>query len=186
MGVFVTEDIMPKKELNFKASKVTTKSDDPPSELNNRWNGVEIFIRNLTQFEMFLCDSYTNWGRAAKGPASTVLPFSTMTYSYCNKTFSPGGVGAGNAFKLRLDSSQEFAIAIGFTNARLACRKAGIKNSSKAEDGYDAANDQRQSIVSGEYEGKCEETGDSVKFTIEAASEPGSITTITIEQRIKG
>lgn len=74
----------------------------------------------------------------------------------------------------------------GFTNARYACRKAGIKNSSKAEDGYDAATDQRQSIASTEYEGKCEETGEAVKFTIEAASEVGSISTVTIEQRIKG
>lgn len=91
---------------------MTTKSDEPPAELKDRWNGVEIFIRNLTQFELTLCDSYTNWGRPAKGPASTVLPFSTMTYSYCNKAYSLGGVGAGNAFKLRLDSSHEFAIAI--------------------------------------------------------------------------
>ncbi len=68
----------------------------------------------------------------------------------------------------------------------MACRKAGIKNSSKAKDGYDVADDKRQSITSIEYDGKCEETGEAVTFTIEAASNVGSISTFTIEQRIKG
>lgn len=91
---------------------MTTKSDEPPAELKDRWTGVEIFIRNLTQFELTLCDSYTSSGRPAKEPASTVLPFSTMTYSYCNQAYSFGGVGAGHAFKVQLDESHEFAIAI--------------------------------------------------------------------------
>jgi hypothetical protein len=63
--------------------------------------------------------------------------------------------------------------------------KAGLKESAKAKDGYDAANGDSQKIESKEYEGKSSRSQEKITFTIEASSSPGSVTNITIEQRNK-
>ncbi|KAF3931577.1 hypothetical protein ABW19_dt0209229 [Dactylella cylindrospora] len=187
MTTYISATVMAKDALQRKIAKdkISTTPDSPPSELSGKSASVQIFIRNLTQFEIKLHDSYFYSGRNSKGPEGVIYPFSTMTFSVCNRDWFPTGVTGGNAFRVVLDSNNNWDFAIGWCDPKAGAKKAGVTASSSAQKGYEAATDVFQNIESKKFQGKDEMSDDNITFTLSVSSNPGTVAVYTINQSIQ-
>ncbi|KAF8803230.1 hypothetical protein BYT27DRAFT_7340934 [Phlegmacium glaucopus] len=137
-------------------------------ELAKKIKELQCTLKNETQFQVLLQETYFNSGRYWDAPG-TFRPFDQLVYSCCNDDNAPTGVAGGTAFRLSLDDRTYFDFALGWTNPLFGSYKAGVVASGSAKDAYDQSDDDGGSLISKDiFEGK-DKDGNTAKFHISAA-----------------
>jgi hypothetical protein len=162
----------------------------PPKELTDKFRWLQCTVKNETQFQVFLLDTYLQSGRYWNAP-SDFGQFDQLVYCCCSDDYAPTGVSGGTAFRLRLDDQHYFNFALvskcsllwwdlrtthlllqGWSNPLVGPYKVGVVASSFAKEGYDSAGDYGVSLISQDvFEGKDKE-GNTAKFLIHISAAP--------------
>ena len=86
--------------------------EPPPQDLKEKYRWIQCTLKNATQFDIVLTDTYFDSGRYWTAPAS-LGAFSQMTWSACNQDGSMfTGATGGTAFRLSLDGEHQFDISL--------------------------------------------------------------------------
>ncbi|KAF8803222.1 hypothetical protein BYT27DRAFT_7214790 [Phlegmacium glaucopus] len=144
---------------------------DAPKELTDKFRWLQCTVKNETQFQVLLQETYFDSGRYWDAPG-TFGQFSQLVYSCCNDDNAPTGLSGGTAFRLSLDDQHYFDFALGWTSPLLGSYKAGVVASSSAKDAYGSADDHGASLISKDiFEGK-DKDGNTAKFRIHVSAAP--------------
>lgn len=84
----------------------------PPTDLQNKYRWLQCTVKNETQFDALLLESYHDSGRYWTAPGS-ISPFSQLVFSCCNgdNTFLTGTSG-GTAFRVSIDDKHFYDVAL--------------------------------------------------------------------------
>ncbi|KIK55809.1 hypothetical protein GYMLUDRAFT_87492 [Collybiopsis luxurians FD-317 M1] len=111
----------------------------PPRELTEKFRWIQCVVKNQTQFQILLQDTYFNSGKYWQ-PPTAIDPFDQMIFSCCNGDETIGtGVTGGTAFQVILDAVTSYNFSVGWTNPSVGGFKASIVDSPHPIDGYDRA-----------------------------------------------
>jgi len=101
-----------KGALTYFPQKLDKLLPHPPDDLKKKHRWFQCTIKNATQFDLLLEESYLDSGTYWTAPG-TVTQFDQMTFSGCNKNNSVAtGVSGGQAFRVYLDEQHDFSFAI--------------------------------------------------------------------------
>ncbi|KAI0295281.1 hypothetical protein BC826DRAFT_968528 [Russula brevipes] len=170
-------------ELVAKISEVAGKIiPAPPKDLTEKFRWIQCTIKNESQFDVLLMNTYFDSGRYWDAPGS-FNQFDQSVFSCCNGDSTIlTGVSGGTAFRISLDDTHYYDIAFGWTNPTAGSFKAGVVESSQAKDGFQAASPNGGSIQSTNvYEGK-DKNGNPAKFKLHVSAAPGPKTLYVIKQ----
>ncbi|KAJ9115363.1 hypothetical protein QFC24_006978 [Naganishia onofrii] len=178
------------------ASKPAAGPKDSLKNDKNRW--LVCTVKNMTDFPVLVMAHYSNSGRY-DDPPERIEPFSTMTFTCCEKdnSFMTGATG-GQAFYINVDHGHQFYFGVGYCNPTMGSTKAGAYKASAdevkdiqsdkkdaqtkvAEKAYDAASEEGNKIESDYYRAKDEE-GKDVVFQFEVSASAGQKTVYTISE----
>ncbi|KAI0295286.1 hypothetical protein BC826DRAFT_291736 [Russula brevipes] len=170
-------------ELATKNGEVAGKIiPEPPKNLKDKFRWLQCTVKNETQFDILLMNTYFDSGRYWTAPGS-FNPFEQLVFSCCNGDGSIlTGATGGTAFRLWLDDKHCYDVSFGWTNPTFGSYKAGVTESSKGKDGYEVANPYGGSILSKNvFEGK-DKRGKPAKFRIHVSAAPGQDALYVIKQ----
>ncbi|KAF8598927.1 hypothetical protein BDV93DRAFT_560828 [Ceratobasidium sp. AG-I] len=174
MSVEISRRVLTKKQ--FEANRDQAQARQPPSvpgSLKKKYRWLQGIVRNPTEFEVIVGESYFNSGRFDKALPSSLGSFKLGTFTACNgdNTFFTG-VSGGLTYKINLDENNSFDFSIGFTNPSAGSCKAGLVASDDPEDGYNDADKTAKAIETDIYEAK-DVDGNTVKFKFSITAAAG-------------
>ncbi|KAI0713533.1 hypothetical protein C8Q76DRAFT_796493 [Earliella scabrosa] len=179
----IVKTIITGVELATKIGKVAGELiPSPPTDLKDKFRWVQCTVKNETQFDVLLLDTHFDSGRYWTSPGG-FGSFSQMAFSACNgdHTFMTGATG-GTAFRLSLDDQHYYDFSLGWTAPATGAYKAGVAESGKGVDGYNAADNDGGSIMSKYvFEGK-DKDGHPAKFRIHISAAPGQEALFVVKQ----
>lgn len=193
------KDTLPKAELTTKAKAMSEDIPDPSSKLKNKHRWVSVTIFNQTQFELTYKDSYFSSGRYEDKPKSHIKPFSSETFTGCDRDGSIlTGVSGGTLYLMRMPNAgntyNEIDLGIGFSNPQTGSNKIAvlIGKSTSAKKAYEAIEENDTSktyptqanAALGAINTNNEET--AIQFQLFASTGKGNKATITITQSVVG
>ncbi|EDR00324.1 uncharacterized protein LACBIDRAFT_314489 [Laccaria bicolor S238N-H82] len=150
--------------------------------LKRKRHWMQCSVKNETQYELVLADSYFDSGEYYDAPHATIPKFSVASFSVCNRT-GLAGVSGGNLWTMELDNKTELKFSLGYTDPVVGSRKSGAIVGHKAKDGYEGATQYGTNSKSGEYKGKDDKnTPTYFFFTLTAVT--GHHTIYTIRQTV--
>ncbi|GJE99081.1 hypothetical protein PsYK624_153220 [Phanerochaete sordida] len=154
----------------------------PSADLKDKHRWVQCTVKNETQFDLLLEDTYFDSGRYWTAPGG-FSGFAQMVFSCCNGDNTVlTGVSGGCAFRISLDDQNYYDISLGWTNPELGAFKAGVVQSAKGVDGYNAATPVGAALTSDVvFQGK-DKDGNPAKFRINVSAAPGQETLYVVKQ----
>ncbi|GJE99082.1 hypothetical protein PsYK624_153230 [Phanerochaete sordida] len=170
-------------ELAVEVGKVAAEIiPDPPKTLQDKHRWVQCTIKNETQFDLLLENTYFDSGRYWTAPGG-FSGFQQMVFSGCNGDGTVlTGVSGGCAFRISLDDQHYYDISLGWTNPEVGAFKAGVVNSAQGVDGYNAATPEGGALTSNViFQGK-DKAGNPAKFRINVSAAPGQETLYVVKQ----
>ncbi|KAI0373241.1 hypothetical protein BV20DRAFT_1050152 [Pilatotrama ljubarskyi] len=152
---------------------VAQSAPPPPPGIKDKYRWLQGTIKNETQFQIQLIDSYFDSGRYWTAPTD-IAPFTQMTFSCCNSDGSfLTGVAGGTAFRIIMNESVHYDFAIGWTAPSLGSLKASIVPGSRGVYGYESASPEGGSFMTDDvYEGK-DADGNPAQFKIHFSAAAG-------------
>jgi hypothetical protein len=82
---------------------------EPPEDIKDKSRWLQCTVKNETQFDILLIDTYFDSGRYWTAPGS-FDPFAQLVFSCCNG--DGDGVSGGTAFRLSLDGKHYYDVSI--------------------------------------------------------------------------
>ncbi|KAI0373243.1 hypothetical protein BV20DRAFT_1050153 [Pilatotrama ljubarskyi] len=155
----------------------------PASDLQEKYRWLQCTLKNETQFDIVLLDTYFDSGRYWTAPGN-VNAFDQMVWSACNRDDSVfTGVAGGTGFRIMMDANNYHDFAVGYTNPTIGAYKAGVAVASgKGVDGYELADSAgRSGTTKAVYEGK-DKDGNPVKFRFLMSGSPGQEPLFIVKQ----
>ncbi|MCJ1461943.1 hypothetical protein MMC07_000543 [Pseudocyphellaria aurata] len=181
MATHVTGVILPAGALAAAVAQSAVALVDADGSLKNKNHWMQCNVRNKTQFEMILQDSYFDSGEYYNRPPQNIEKYSHGTFSAGSK-WGFAGMSGGNWWKLNLDHDTAFKFSLGYTDPVSGDRKSSaVPTDGNAEDGYNAATERGTSGRSPVYRG-ADKDGNEIYFVIEVTSVTGDRSTFTVRQ----
>lgn len=160
---------------------------------------MQCSVKNETQYELVLTDSYFDSGEYYDAPHATIPKFSVASFSVCNRT-GLAGVSGSNLWTMELDNKTKLKFSLvgyglnpfwftrlthaqGYTDPVVGSRKSAAIVGDKAKDGYEGATHHGTNSKSGEYNGK-DDKGITTYFFFTLTAVTGHHTIYTIRQTV--
>ncbi|KAK3367940.1 hypothetical protein B0H63DRAFT_529646 [Podospora didyma] len=136
------------------ADTISQLIPEVPATLKEKYRWIQCTVRNETEFDILLQGTYFDSGKYWD-PPSNIKPFEQMAFAGSNGDHTVlTGVSGGTSFRLSLDTHHYFDFAVGWTNPSAGAVKAGVVESTNAEDRYNIAAATGNSIQSShKYQG---------------------------------
>ncbi|EJD41452.1 hypothetical protein AURDEDRAFT_169614 [Auricularia subglabra TFB-10046 SS5] len=171
-AIKINTQVLTAAALMEKASEVLSvhvakqPNPEPSSALSKKPHWMQVVVKNQTQFNISpLNPPFLDSGKYWSLPQEQE-PFSQAAFGVCNRDWDPRGATGGTAFRLHLDFDSSFDFAVGWTDPILGAYKSSVVASSSAEDGYNAASPEGNSLTSDNIYQGTDAHGDAVRFRL--------------------
>ncbi|CAH0049648.1 unnamed protein product [Clonostachys solani] len=175
---FVTRQELQEKTANTLA----IPNPEPSSATQSRPRWIQGIVKNLTQFNLQVRPpAYFYSGRYETWPTE-VGAWSVGQFTCVQSENSASGVTGGNAWNLYIEPGIEVNLAFGFTCPIIGSYKSGVVESATAQDGYNMASAEGNSIVSRDQFSGVDMYGNGMTIMFEVQCSGGQRPVYTIHQ----
>ncbi|CDO68907.1 hypothetical protein BN946_scf185000.g50 [Trametes cinnabarina] len=161
-------------EIAKKSEALAAQGTPPPlNDLKNKFRWLQCTLKNETQFDVLLTDTYFESGRYWEWPHGSMGEFEQTIFSCTNDDHTVlTGVAGGTAFRIVIDQSMSmhYDFAVGWSNPLNDSPSVSIVPGSHGIDGYKAINSKGGSFTDDTvYEAK-DGDGRPVQFKLHFSS----------------